>query len=289
MDQMQEVDWLQMHFAVPVEWSIVRHGLRTGKGRLLLADRRDQRMQLSWTRCANPPDLTEAIRQYREKDRLEWPTGRFVDLTPATPWRGYRHYRDDSALTRAGRYESRLRRWIEMTLDWPHGCDTELETAILQSFRVPDESRPRWRAFGVDVHVPNGYQLARAEVKPARVTLRFENGRSELTVHRRGMVEAWSIAEGRTSLARQFGRTCPQFESGAVAGHHACMAHGEEETVRIRRFLGQARQRCDAVWHCPSRHAVWHLDFRRPRGDKTGLDDFPITCCLSPVERRGCR
>ncbi len=223
------VEWLGVRMALPRSWEIVRHGVSPRKGSLVFADRTRQRLQLTWTQCVQPPDVTRLLSDHRAEQVETDPDARFEAAALPAPWRGVVHHlRDDHRLLRAACYDRATRRLLEAVLalegsaddaDTPSGSASWVET-LLREIRVvgPAESVHHLQAFGVRVAWPRGWRLLRTRIQPADAAFTLapvepspkslprtgEQPRSSavappppppassrVTLRRRGMADAW--------------------------------------------------------------------------------------------------
>lgn len=286
-NHMQAIEWLGMRMVVPSEWEIVRHSVKTGKGRLVFVDRRQQRLQLSWVTPAGRPNLKQAMVDYRARDLAENPDTRFEDLPRTGRWRGFRRFRADVALTRAGLFHSGLKRWVEAAIFWPAGPDRKLEKTLLEGFSIRDVSGKPTRlcAFGIDLKTPTGWALESAEVKPAAVKLGFRSGAGELTVRRLGMLDTWFDGDLDAFLEKEVGSHNGVQMPANYNGHPARSLESRQARNPLGRWLNLGRVRSNLVWLCPVAHALFTVELTRPARQ---IDEFADTeqvavhCCLNP-------
>ncbi len=262
----RELVWMGFALAVPHAWEVLGHSTKLRRGRLLLVDRRRQRMQLSWASCESRPDLRRAFEDYRSADREDDPSCAFAATAAASPWQGYvRRDADGSAITRLGRYIHKRRLWLEMVLSWPGGHEADVEAEITARFALAappcppalgdDEPAPgpvRWRAFGLDVTVPPGWWLRKADVRPADVTFHFSDARDaagEVRTRRLGLLEAWYDDNPHAFLQKEVGYAVDcDVRPVQHAGVNAWLCVSDEPMPRYRRLAGRGRTRRDLLW-----------------------------------------
>jgi len=280
MDRLQHIAWLGMRLAVPTDWEIVRHAVRPEKGRLVLVDRRRQRLQLSWVRTPTAPDLEQAMADYRSRDVEENPDRTFSPLASVGRWRGFRRHEEQAVLTRAGQFDPRLRRWMEVVVEWPDGLEAILEEKVLRGSGAaePDEHSAEWRAFGLDVRTPPTWVLQEATVKPADVRLAFRDGRRDATVRRLGAPDAWYDGDLEEFLHKQVVGAKVRASAREHNGHAACLGESRLARSRLGEWLGMGRPRLDLVWLCPAAHAVFQVT-TRARGPAVPPEQFVVRCC----------
>jgi hypothetical protein len=281
MQQRLTTEWLGIGFWVPPDWEIVRHSPNRRAGSLVFVDRRKQRMQLSWTDCPREPDAEQVFRDLRSRDLEQVPDCALGERFTRGRWLCYRRAGEGKVLTRAGFYDKKRRRWLDLVLPWPDGHDEVLEKAILDSFRPgrPSAKGMRWRAFNLDVQAPKGWELTTAEVKPARVSMDFENRGARATVTRIGVPEAWFDGHLENFLRRRVGETKGSFSIGMRGSHEACAFAGKERQFRPRWLVGKRYVRREVAWHCPKTHAVFAVMTAAPRKVHIAPEAFAVKCC----------
>jgi hypothetical protein len=266
----RQTEWAGLQFATPAEWEILAHSVNVRQGRLALADRRQQRMQLSWATTDRRPDLAHALEDYRSRDLNEDQSLVFASIDGCGDWLG--HHR--KGLSRLTRYQTDRRLWIELVLTWPGRYQPGIERAIAESIvsvidtPADDENAAcaaglRWRGFGIDVVSPPRLALVKAEIKPADTTFRFahvDRSRCEAQLHRAGMLDDWfdgnleGFIRRRVGLGPEITFTRTTWNDGA-----ACLGQSVEPTTNFRRVTGQARDRTDLAWTDAPAHAAYCL------------------------------
>jgi hypothetical protein len=172
-------------------------------------------------------------------------------------------------------------RWIELVVTAPQERDEQLEEGILEEFRTvsPRRRRSRWRMFGIDLSVPGGWDIQRAEAKPGELTMSFRNGVGEARVNRTKGTDAWfdgDLAAYLTSHARCRRESVATAEYG---GHQACVAQSKEKGVRLQWLVGARRLRRDLAWHCTTTQSVYQVTLHAARGAEYTPRDFRVRCC----------
>ena len=286
----QEIEWLGLRLLVPEQWQIVRHGLVSDAGTLVLVDRRHQRLNLSWTQCRNPPDLSRLVSDYLGKEADVEEAGPPERFRCGRHWRGLRQRKPSGEVINRGvLYHAETSRLIELLVTLPPGTDEDqrLVDQILRSFRVTAgaEDCRRWNAFDIALTTPPDFRLASSSVKPADATLRFvlvdaargKPTRTEATVRRLGMARSWY--EG--SLERMVRAHYPEqrfVESGEIRhqGSEGYFARGVEPGPPVKRMLRRLRERRVLCWHVPEQNAVYELATLSPQQQPVSPDDFRV-------------
>ena len=275
----EEIVWLGMRLVVPAGWEILRHSVRSQKGRLVLMDRRRQRLQLSWVRMPTAPALDRAMADYRSRDLEEKADRTFSPLPSVGRWRGFRRHDERAVLTRAGQYDARLERWVEMAVEWPEGLDAELEERILRGFGVEGEADGRrWRAFGLNVRTPPRWVLETADAKPADVTFTFREGRRAASIRRIGATEVWYEGNLEGFLRKEAAGMKVKVSAPKHNRHPACLGESRQTRSRLGEWLGLGRLQLDLVWLCPVAHAMFHVT-THARGAAVLPKQFVVRCC----------
>ena len=277
----QTVCWLDMRLAVPADWEIVRHSTKGEQGRLVLIDRRAQRMQLSWLAVERPPDIAHMLEDQKSRDLEDDDTSNIDNIDRVGRWRGYRALSDDRRVTRAAWYDQTRRRLIEIVLTWPDEVDRALERELLDSFECPLEPKgeSHWQAFGLDVTAPAEWDMEKVTAKVADSVFRFRRDRAEAILRRRGMTDEWFSGSVRGLVEEELDKGVVKTEDTRHRGHPACYSESREQVSRFRRISGQARVRRDLVWHCPESRAVFRVTTLSRRREPVMPSAFDLRCC----------
>jgi hypothetical protein len=227
----------------------------------VFVDRRVQRLTVSWTECRSEPDLERLLSDYRAKLEQElgggsfkqWKSGAHRCLAQRGP-RG-------EQITRAVRYHAPHRRLLEV--QWvasEHTTDGASLTALLDSLELTDapEAARRVCAFDLDVLMPAGFLVVRADVKPFDATLHFaeRDGTATAAVRRLGMVSRWHHDELEALAYGHF----PKAELRAVAAQDGVVAlTGHEAGPLWLRLVGRLRRQRTVLWRSPDEDAVYEL------------------------------
>jgi len=295
------IDWLGLHLELPRNWEIVRHSTSQRKGSLVFADRTHQRLQVTWTACAKPPDVARLLADHRARQCEQDADARFEPPALPAGWRGLTRLQDDGrSLTRAARFDTKTSRLIEAVFDAePCRADAQaLADQVLTPLRIthPADDAPRFRAFGLDVEVskpraegrnaPHAWQITEAKILPADITLRWEPSAeagkkhrdSQYTVRRRAMADVWFDNNLRRLLQAESPRTAMSFTPAAVNSHPAQQATWVVPGPRYQRLLSQHHLAVAVAWHCPRDNAVY-LSFATGRAKSSpSLAGWAVRC-----------
>lgn len=287
----QRIEWRGLCLWVPVDWQVVRHSRSERKGSLTLMDRRRQRLQVIWTRCASQPDLGHMIHDHRSRQLELDGEARFEPLTDVVGWRGlHRLMNDGEVLTRAARFDEPTCELVEMMIltrrDDP--AEADLAATLLENLEVtcPAQEATRWCAFGVDLVTPEDWRLSATDVKPADVRFDFEQagpredkpGPGVAMVRRMGMAASW-YKDAQTFLRKRAKKVRFEFEPAQACGHAATRAIGREPGTRLQRWARRLRRREDLIWHCPVEDAVYHVSTLSKPAAPIEPDAFILCCC----------
>lgn len=285
---LQRLHWLGIAISVPSEWEIVRHAVDRRNGRLVLVDRRHQRMVLTWVPCDREPDMARMFSDSRSRDQDMPDAHGFTALPSSSGWRGYRWREKQRQVCRAGRYDAAGKRWIEAVIIWPSSRDADLERDILSSCEIarggPDMRRVS--AFGLDVVYPEGWDLNAAVVRAGDVRFRCSRNTYAVEVSRVSVLEGWYDGD----LA-QYARACldgtgASVSAGTRNGHDSQLATGREKGFSARWLVGRRQHRAVQVWQCEQSHALYGVSahaYRRDAAEPVG--EFAVHCCADTKER----
>lgn len=293
----RHVAWMGLQLNTPADWEIIAHSIDRKRGSLTFIDRRRQRMLLSWARTSQPIDLNRSMQDYKSRDQLDDKSVKIIDLRN-NGFIGYFRSSAEAAhssLTRLARQHSKRRLWVELTLDWPWGRDEWVERAIMESFTFENDppdamdeddvikmAKPTlWRAFGLEITAPSGWMLKTTDVKPADVTLTFEdllNPRRECRVRRIGMVDAWYTGDLKPVIRKSIGMQV-DCEYEAVTHHDtaALLGTSPEPMINLKKIAGRNRTRRDLVWHDESAYAVLAVTTISPESESVEPQSFKVT------------
>lgn len=163
---------------VPNAWIMRRHSLSVDGGQVILADRRAQRMELSWQCPRLEPDVPHSLENAIAKLRGEQPGRKINQLPSIKNWMGL-VYGENPRIYRALHFDRTHRVLLQATLS----LDGNRETThawirqILASTSVTarPEDATRWTAFGIDCTVPSSCMLTDVRVVPMDAQFRFKN------------------------------------------------------------------------------------------------------------------
>jgi len=292
-----DVEWLGVRLHAPADWEIVRHGTAPRKGSLVFADRTRQRLQVTWTACGKRPDVARLLADHCAKQREQ--DAEVVITTPLLPagWRGMQ--RDQAGfspasgrarrLTRAARFDAKSSRLIEVVLD--DEADSELLHDLLAGLVVtgPADTARRFLAFGLDLTIPEGFQLTATRIQPADAALTFSTQRDAkepdkhptLTVRRRAMADVWFDGNLRRQLQAHAPRAVMDFtddDTETFPPHAATSARWNVPGPRYQRLLNLHRVAVACAWLCPEDQAVYDVVAVGPAKLPPTFDGLTLNC-----------
>lgn len=283
----QQIDWLGLRFAVPEDWQIVRHGLDPRAGRLVLVDRRRERFTLGWTALASAPDLGQVGEDYGSRLAVAQGGARSCPLVGVEGWVGAQAEQAEGRIvTRAARWDERGGRLLEAVILTQ--ADSSAEDALLRALLEnvtgiePGADARRFRAFDLDVQLPEGFGLVGLEARPAAVRLAFRcrdpRGRgAEATLQRWGMSDAWHDGDLEHLLRREAPKVrFVQVERRVQGGVQELCATGREATTPWQRLWRSAREHRVRLWSAPAENAVYCLSTKSHRLAPVLPDDFSL-------------
>ena len=285
--------WMGLRFDAPASWAASRHDVRAEAGRLVLVDRRRQRLQMTWSRLppgARPPDPAALAADWRK--RIEAAAG--ADPPPLTPlttwlppepteapdgapiaWAGWCGPGGGGLGTRTDAVAAVGGRLIDLVqLDPPPGPGRAARrpgAPSAQALALLGSAAPaagpggacRWTGLGLDARLPGGWSAALARHEPAASVLAFA-GPDRLTARfwRRGMAAAWFDGDA-VALLDASTPAGVRAEPGGRPG--SAVAAGPEPCRPWPRLQGRARRRRDLLWHDAEANTVRGVTVRGPR------------------------
>ena len=313
---MRNVAWLGLSLDVPRHWEILRHSTSPRKGSLAFADATRQRLQVTWTQCVKAPDVGRLLADHRSRQSQDHPDARFSPVELPGSWRGVQHHLGpDHTLLRAARYDPPTRRLLEIVLapaasspptsSSPRrdlGADPEALASFFLGLQVVGPADlPRLSAFGIQAAWPGGWRLARAQVRPADVTLTLtpvgddspttietsaKTPRSAfppaaVTLRRRGLANLWFDGDLLHWLSQQAKLAKVHIEPDSASPDHprirTLRGRWDVAGPRYRRLLGRHRVAQARVWHDPDDDAVYSISVRSPARRPVSLEGFGLT------------
>lgn len=204
--------WNGISIELPPEWELLQFSRDPERGRCAFADRHRFRFELDWATVPGEPDFDRMLSDYAQKleaDGKMQSTGQVIrggirGLTGSGP---------NGAVSRFGIWFKEQRRLVECVFLWDGERNKELESSILKSLRqelpvtAPDAPRPlqHWRAFGMDLLVPENFRLASCSVLPGQAGMLFRGKHpADTWIFRRyGLTQNWFKGDLQDWLKRQ--------------------------------------------------------------------------------------
>jgi hypothetical protein len=289
----QAVAWLALDFRVPEDWEIIRHSIGFERGSLVFVDRVRQRLSVSWTACAQAPDLDRVLSDFEQQ-----PLTVAEKVLSRAQCEGFRlldcEKENGERVSHALYFDPLSSRLIELELPGSAAAnDSALTSELLASFAFAARDRStRVCAFGLDADLPDGFRLCASQVKPADVILEFERGAARgersaerVRIRRSGMARTWFDGDAARSIRlRSPELAFGDFTSAAVGPHLAVMARGMPRRALLQRALGRAPSRRVTFWACPAQNAVFETEVCAPRGRSESPVSPHIRCCAAHAE-----
>jgi hypothetical protein len=226
----QETIWRHFRVGLPANWEMLQFSRNPEKGRCSFFDRYRVRCEINWQAVPGAPDTRRMLSDYTA--RLQDEGVEAIEPVHYGPWAGLIGQQDGHPVSRFGRYLEEEKCLFELVLPWPHERDLDLEKQILEGHSVEalHEGHRRWRAFGIEAIVPDGYLLDECSQHPGRSEFVFrpEKGCGELVYQRLGFVSEWLCGPLESWLREQASNrieiSLKQRTSGG--GHETYRLHG---------------------------------------------------------------
>lgn len=185
--------WRQIAIELPSEWECLQFARDPSVGRCGFADRHRYRLELNWRTFKSEPDFERMMKDYASSLENQWES---VRTLRCRGWSGVTGRRGDEIVCRYGAYFAELELLVEVVFIHDQRRDDALEARVLNTVEpvLPNaEGWQRWRAFGIEVMVPEELKLAECVVEPARAGVRFDGPKKpDRWIFRRyGMVKNW--------------------------------------------------------------------------------------------------
>jgi hypothetical protein len=288
LDEPTVVDWLGLHIALPRPWEVVRHGTSALKGSLVFADRTRQRLQVTWTACKKAPDVDRLLSDHKSRQLERHAEARFEKPPLIGGWRGLvRRFEDSRAVSRLARYEPSVQRLMEIVLEhYPdEPAEAELLEQIVEGLEVAGDPQ-RYRIFGLDVTVPEGWYLGSTRTLPADVTLTFQDvdpathqePKAKVDARRMGLAEGWFDGKLERFIERDQIKSDVTFSPLRMHGHPGTIAECDVPGPRIKRLANRHLRRVEHAWHCDKNQAICRLIAVAPASRELTPEGFELRC-----------
>jgi hypothetical protein len=256
---MTEWIWRQIGFELPADWECLQFSKDRAAGRCAFADRRRFRFELDWRESKGEPDFGRMMKDYEGSLRGTWEDVRRVNCQGLL---GIAGRRGEEVVSRYGIWLAAVGVLVEAVFIHSARREARLEAQVLPTVRaVPPEDTglQRWRAFGMDLRVPRGFELAECIVEPARVGMRFDGPRKpDRWIFRRyGMVDSWLKGSVRNWLESQAGDLVRNVRAKPGGGGTMDLARIEGEW-RPKGLLLARGAYAAAAWRDPRDGRLYH-------------------------------
>jgi len=271
--------WNHVRLLLPSDWEMLQFSRDPRTGRCGFADRFGFRLELMWRRVPGQPEYARVLSDYAA--RLTQDGAQEVGSARCGEWEGLEALQGDLRTTRYGRYLRGEALFVELVFLWPERRDAVLERTVLDSLRaeppLPHGER-RWRAFGVELRVPQACQLTACNVVSGKAEWTFRQPEASETWRfvRLGMVAEWLHEDIGAWLPRQ---TLPRMRPAGtwrhtVAGHDVHAWQGFRAPSLLRRgrgvVFGRLGSRLEA-WRCPADGRLYLAEHTAPRRDPSAV------------------
>jgi hypothetical protein len=276
--------WRHIELSLPADWEMLQFSGEFNRGRCAFADRRQFRVELSWSAVRGEPDYDRMISDYMERmNREKKMTG--GTMVRSGDWHGFYGAAGNTVTSRFGRYLAPIGCLVELVFLWPEEREPEREYTILRSAGActsdPDGHQV-WRAFGLEIHVPATTAFEGCTAQPARTEFTFTNPKTQNTWHfsRLGMVPSWfngnleSWLRGTLAFPVRDLRITHRNHHGA----DLLMAEGMFKPQRLHLRQGKLEA---AVWICPADGRLYAVKKWGRRPEPGG--EVPIERMLIPA------
>lgn len=267
---MQNVIWRHIGIRLPDEWEMLLYSSQLESGRCVFADRYQHRLEMSWQIVPGPPDFSWMMKNYAERlgakssGETSHEGTADIRMLDVDGWHGL-VCADNVISSRFGRYISEEHCLVELVFLWENRRDKTLERTILNSIdllKKDQDGLRRWRAFGMDIHVPDRLPLAQCAVLPASAQMVFRDGKKpdcEEKFERLGFVSEWL----QVSLEKWLQQRTPRDISGMthettrIKNHEFVILRGHKSMPGVSRLLGRHIDYQSIAWICPNDNRLY--------------------------------
>jgi hypothetical protein len=267
---------------IPENWDLNRYSGNARSGTLDLDDGRRAVLHAEWDRLGRH-DRDRLVRGLLQSEGLKEPRER-LDLSPEVTFLDLRT--EGKNLTAAVVRQPDRDRWVAVRLPGAKGHLRDGLGALTRPLREPaPEEQRRWRFFGSDFRLPEGFLLTEAALQPGCMRLEFEAKNRFVILFDVALLERLE-AEGLPAAARRLlqgslrkrfrwqEKTLSETPEGPAAFHVALRLRRRWLERLGRRLMGAWRIRLEAIpQRARNRLALLIFDHRHP--DETArLDDL---------------
>jgi hypothetical protein len=260
--------WQHIILQIPSTWELIAYQKPFRDGRLSLADRRGEAMQVFWQVIKVEPAIVQRLVNQVKENVPGSPSEDDIrrQIETVHGWTAFMP-EDEHLPVIAGRYAKEERALLNITFP-PHPStrNRQVITGVLKSYQ-PNYGRERvWAAFGMEITLPQEWELTEVAAFPAAQTLRFENKRGEsVTTHRYGMMPLilegttmagfFAAARGRKALLYREGDFAKDGKYPGVKLHYTTHGRGGWEILLSKIWQGNVW-----IWRCDDIKRLFCLD-----------------------------
>jgi hypothetical protein len=277
--------WMGLQLSVPAHWELRKHGVLPEAGALVWVDRYAQRLELRWQKVKQEPDLNRMVQHRREQLQSEDPERSLSDLPSGQrPWQGVL-YGMEPRVCHALYYDSEHSLLLQLTfsLDGSREEINRLLREILATVQVAEapETATHWRAFGLDVRVPEVWRFSGAKVLPMDASLtfacptrrRWSKIKPAVEIRRMGMAREWFDGDLEAfARSRALNAAKAQIENDA----NRLRLHSAQPRFSLVGTLGPVEHEERIIRHVPEQNAMLMLTLRNAEMARASLDDVTV-------------
>jgi len=277
--------WMGLHLSVPAHWELRKHGILPEAGALVWVDRYAQRLELRWQTVKREPALNRMVQHRREQLTSDAPERPLSDLPSGLrPWQGVL-YGMEPRICHALYYDMAHRVLLQLTfsLDGSREEINRLLREILATVRVVEapSAATHWRAFGMEVHVPESWRFSGAKVLPMDASLsfscptrrRWSKIKPAVEIRRMGMAREWFDGDLEAfARSRALNAAKAQLEGDAACLH----VRSAQPRFSLVGTLGPVEQEERIIRHAPDQNAMLMMTLRNAEMARARLDEVRI-------------
>lgn len=286
------IAWQGFEVEVPERWEIDAVSGDDAAGYLQASDGVKAALEIKWSTSRKAPKLDAVVDQYARKmeGRKRKPTGftverrsDFMDHDPAGRRGFVLHTEGKGRVYGFASYNARSRRVMLAQIG---GTSLAAARRALESLsdRLGEPGWNRWRIYGLEVDLPDGFRLRRRYLVAGYIYLHFGSARREFAVERWApagellrdrSLEDW-IVESRASEGVRIDGT---FERG---GPHGGIRFTGRRPFRWSRpkkgFSRLSRRWIGQLWVCEQTNRLYGQHVFHTRRDGLWVDELAVVC-----------
>jgi hypothetical protein len=287
--EFQRLCWRNIEMLCPAEWEMTFSSSPADTPRIILSDRRYERLKMQWRQLSYTPELSRVIEKHQ--DEVE-----HVTILNSLPegWYGTIAPCGSGSVIHAGKFFSKTKMLVELILFWNKQREKHIEEKIMESIHPVSSSVQSclWEAMGMKVKIPSECTLSAFNAEAGQILWKFMYGdkksKKEVIICRIALLRAifpqpdisWEDLKAFIeSQANPRKSRIARAESSTYNGHTAVrIVWLTIPDGMIKRLTGYKNKIVEVAWACPVEEKIYRLSI--PFEDCHVLSEkLHVKCC----------